>query len=151
MAEFIMKYWIEFVFSIVIAILGIAYKRILDMYKRDKATEKKTLTDGIKQEIAQELHEVTETLQEQITDNADKIDENSEMTNNIRRGVLSIQRREFERDCKRLLEEDHQITLEEFERISTDHEVYNDLGGNHNGDRLFGLVTKKVERHLNRE
>ena len=59
--------------------------------------------------------------------------------------MLSLQGRTFKNNCRRLLDLDHEITLEEYEEISKDHEAYNSLGGNHNGDELFLLVRKKVE------
>jgi hypothetical protein len=48
----------------------------------------------------------------------------------------------------RLLEEGHEITIEEFKDLDKDHDVYNALGGNHNGDHLYDLVKKKVENKL---
>ena len=63
----------------------------------------------------------------------------------LKAGLLSIQGRAFKNNCKRLLDPDHEISLEEYEEITKDHDAYNSLGGNHNGDELFILVRKKVE------
>lgn len=60
-------------------------------------------------------------------------------------GVLSMQGKEFRNNCRKLLAEDHVITLDEWEELDKDHMVYNGLGGNHKGDHLFSLVKKKVE------
>lgn len=60
-------------------------------------------------------------------------------------GVLSMQGKEFRNNCRRLLAEDHVITLDEWEELDKDHMAYNGLGGNHKGDHLFSLVKKKVE------
>lgn len=60
-------------------------------------------------------------------------------------GVLSIQGKEFRNNCRKLLAEDHVITLDEWEELDKDHMAYNGLGGNHKGDHLFSLVKKKVE------
>lgn len=60
-------------------------------------------------------------------------------------GILSIQGKEFRNNCRKLLAEDHIITLEEWEELDKDHMAYNGLGGNHKGDHLFSLVKKKVE------
>ena len=38
--------------------------------------------------------------------------------------------------------------IEEFERIQADHDVYNSLGGNHDGDSLFGLVEHKYKNKI---
>ena len=55
-----------------------------------------------------------------------------------------MQGKNFKSDCRRLLDENHEITLDEWEEIDADHEAYNGLGGNHRGDELFELVKKKV-------
>lgn len=60
-------------------------------------------------------------------------------------GVLSMQGKEFINNCRKLLAEDHIITLDEWEELDIDHTAYNGLGGNHEGDHLFSLVKKKVE------
>lgn len=66
----------------------------------------------------------------------------------LKAGLLSLQGKEFRADCRRLLEDGHEITLDEWEEIDADHEAYNGLGGNHKGDSLFELVRKKVEKTL---
>ena len=60
-------------------------------------------------------------------------------------GVLSMQGKEFRNNCRKLLAEDHVITLDEWEELDKDHMAYNGLGGNHKGDNLFSLVKKKIE------
>ena len=60
-------------------------------------------------------------------------------------GVLSMQGKEFINNCRKLLAEDHIITLDEWEELDIDHTAYNGLGGNHKGDHLFLFVKKKVE------
>lgn len=60
-------------------------------------------------------------------------------------GILSMQGKEFINNCRKLLAEDHIITLDEWEELDIDHTAYNGLGGNHKGDHLFSLVKKKVE------
>ena len=60
-------------------------------------------------------------------------------------GILSMQGKEFRANCRKLLAEDHVITLDEWEELDKDHMAYNGLGGNHKGDHLFSLVKKKVE------
>lgn len=66
----------------------------------------------------------------------------------IKAGMLSMQGKEFRANCRKLLAEDHEITLDEWEEIDADHEAYNSLGGNHRGDQLYSLVKKKAERFL---
>ena len=66
----------------------------------------------------------------------------------LKRGLLSVQGRQFKADCKKLLSEDHIISFDEYQQITEDHQAYHDLGGNHNGDALFDLVKKKAEKEL---
>lgn len=68
--------------------------------------------------------------------------------NSLKRGLLSVQGRQFKADCKRLLDPNHVITIEEFQQINEDHEAYHALGGNHNGDAIFELVKKKAEEKI---
>lgn len=63
--------------------------------------------------------------------------------NNLTRGLLTVQGKEFKEDCRILLDPDHEITIDEYEDIVEDHEAYNGLGGNHRGDSLFRSVMKK--------
>lgn len=65
-----------------------------------------------------------------------------------KKGILSVQGRSFKADCRKLLEPGHVISLNEFETITMDHNVYNSLGGNHEGDGLYDLVQTKYNNGL---
>ena len=82
-----------------------------------------------------------EVLQNQISNLSDEM-------RSLKKGLLSIQGKEFRANCRKLLEDGHEITLDEWEEIDADHEAYNGLGGNHKGDQLYGLVKKKAEKIL---
>lgn len=81
----------------------------------------------------------------QIYDRIKKDETNFDVLKN---GILSIQGSMFKEECRRLLEEGHEITLREWEDIDADHDVYKSLGGNHNGDYLYSLVSEKVKQTL---
>lgn len=140
MLEFILKYWIEFLFGLVIAGGGFIIKRTLKSYKQDRADEKKDFLKEIQKEIQAEF--VRSDKKETELQNEIKI---------LKNGLLSIQGRTFKSNCKKLLEEDHEISLEEYEEITKDHDAYNSLGGNHNGDQLYQLVRQKVENSWTKE
>ena len=134
MLEFILKYWIEVLFGGVIAVGAYIVKRTLKSFRMERQEEKKVFLEGIKAEIRAEFERSNKKeieLQEEI-----KI---------LKAGLLSIQGRTFKSNCRRLLDQNHEITLEEYEEITKDHDAYNSLGGNHNGDQLYSLVRKKVE------
>mgnify|MGYP003458818593 FL=1 len=82
-----------------------------------------------------------EVLQDQISNLSDEM-------RSLKKGLLSIQGKEFRANCRKLLEDGHEITLDEWEEIDADHEAYNGLGGNHKGDQLYSLVKKKAEKIL---
>ena len=134
MLEFILKYWIEVLFGAVIAIGGYMVKRTLKSYRQERIEEKNAFLESIKKEISAEF----ERSNGRETELAGEI-------KTLKAGLLSIQGRAFKNNCKRLLDPDHEISLEEYEEITKDHDAYNSLGGNHNGDELFILVRKKVE------
>lgn len=69
-----------------------------------------------------------------------------EEINIIKAGLLSLQGKQFRRKCRKLLKPEHTITLEEYEQLIEDHNVYNALDGNHKGDELFALVKDKVKK-----
>lgn len=75
----------------------------------------------------------------------------SVVLNSLKKGLLSVQGRQFKADCKKLLATEHIITIEEYQQITEDHQAYHALGGNHNGDALFELVKKKAEKEVNIE
>lgn len=66
----------------------------------------------------------------------------------IKDGMLSVEGRAFRNECRRLLDEGHVITLNEYEAILAEHVTYNNLGGNHEGDGLFSMVQVKYQNQL---
>lgn len=134
MVDFILRYWIEVLFGLVVAAGSFVVKRTLTSFKQERANEKKEFLEGIQKEIRAEFER----------SNKKEIELQNEIKT-LKSGLLSVQGRMFKSDCKKLLEEDHEITLEEYEEITRDHHAYNSLGGNHNGDQLYLLVRKKVE------
>lgn len=134
MLEFVLKYWIEFLFGGVIGIGSYMIKRTLKSFRQERADEKEAFLEGIKDEIRAEF----ERSNKKETELAEEIKV-------LKAGLLSIQGRTFKSNCRRLLDPDHDISLEEYEEITKDHDAYNSLGGNHNGDQLYQLVRKKVE------
>lgn len=159
MLDFIAKYWLEFLFGIIaLGLTGLA-RYFYGLYKK----EKQRLEDEAHEKIIVELknkisdeHKITadllqternlskqenDALKQEIYNLNDKIDV-------VSGGVLSIQGKQFKNDCRKLLNPDHEITLDEFEEIESDHETYNKMGGNHTGDKLFQMVEQKFRNSL---
>lgn len=133
MLEFFIKYWLDFLFSLVIAGLGFACKKIWNLYKSEKTYRE----EEQKKEMQEESKNGDQSLQDQI--------------DILKSGILSIQRKIFKQECRELLKEEKEISLEEFEGIQEDHNIYNSLGGNHEGDILYNMVCKKAQNNLANE
>jgi len=52
----------------------------------------------------------------------------------IKAGILALWKKVVLEQGKMLLKDDHIITTDEYLSFSQDHDVYNKLGGNHEGD-----------------
>lgn len=88
------------------------------------------------------LNDKIESLDTKLNGKIETLNEN---VNGIKLAILSIQGREFRSFCRRLLEENHIITTEEYEQCIQDHDAYNGIGGNHRGDLLFDAVEVKYK------
>ena len=72
----------------------------------------------------------------------------NERISNMRGDVLTIEGAYFRAECRKLLKREHIITQEEFNTITLEHDAYNNLGGNHEGDMLFEMVREKHRDQL---
>ena len=148
MLEFIVKYWLEFLFGGVIAVGGFFGKKISAAIKEAHKSRQKAAYEEFQHKIHAEFIESTEDVRQLAQENKIEIKEMKNMLGALTQGVLSMHGREFKNRCWELLEDNREITLDEYEDISADHDAYNALGGNHDGDRLFDLVKKKFEKSL---
>lgn len=151
MIEFIIRYWIQILFGLIVSGLGILFKTIYNTWKKgnelQKAEEKEALIESVKT-LLDDFREKDAQINKQIDDINKQVDDIKDKVNLVVSGVLSIQGEQFKSHCSSLLEPSHIITLEEFESIELEHQVYNSLGGNHIGDYLFSLVLEKYKNSL---
>lgn len=130
MLEWITRYWVEVVFSLALAGLAWGGKRLIKFYIDDV---KRTLED----------------LEKRIMTKVElRNDAQDAAMNEMRAGLLSMQGAYFKKKCHKLLDTEHQITVEELEDITGDHAAYKGLGGNHEGDMLFNLVLEKAKKDI---
>lgn len=141
MLDFIIKYWLQVLLGLVCTGLGFACKYFWKLYKSEKyhqkTKEQKEFYDGLKELIregTEESRKADEAIREEI-----KV---------IKDGVLSVQRRTFIAQCSELLKKDHEITLDEYKKIQEEHNIYHNLGGNHDGDHLYDLVEAKAKNDI---
>lgn len=166
----ILKYWVEFLLGAVVAGGTFFLKRYLKLEREDRERKQKEFYDNLTDSMRAEYKSAMSKLlsqDENIVKDMEKrcnkikdefraddaclqkqIDNVSIEMSAIRAGLLSIQGKEFRESCRRLLAENHTITLDEWEEIDSDHDAYNGLGGNHRGDALYSMVKKKAESTL---
>lgn len=169
--DFFVKYWTEFLFGIVAAGILAGGRYIWTLFKnrlRDSLEEQITsITDVIAKRMSEtdeKLEAKNTSLTQQIgalqadmkimqqeiqTDKNDenliekKIDTLEDNLNTLKDGILSLQRKEFKEECRRLLNQEEAITYEQYTILQREHTVYNSLGGNHEGDQLFKLASMR--------
>lgn len=169
--DFFVKYWTEFLFGIVAAGILAGGRYIWTLFKnrlRDSLEEQITsITDVIAKRMSEtdEKLEAKNTsltqqigalqadmkiMQQEIQTNKNdenliekKIDTLKDNLNTLKDGILSLQRKEFKEECRRLLNQEEAITYEQYTILQREHTVYNSLGGNHEGDQLFKLASMR--------
>lgn len=141
MSEFIAQYWLTFVFGAIIAVVSFFCKKFWKMYSAElnnnKAKEHEEILSTIRSDLETHYASLNASLQE-VKDETDK----------LKKGLLSVQGKEFKAYCRMLLQDDHDITLIEYELLEKDHDAYKSLGGNSEGDHLYDLAKKKAESAL---
>ena len=103
---------------------------------------------GMKEQMADCYANLLNVVKESEAKSQEEDKKIYEKIDHLTSGVLSIEGRAFKDDCRRLLEPGHVITLAEFEAIQAEHIVYNNLGGNHEGDGLYSMVVAKYQQAL---
>lgn len=157
--EFIAKYWLEVLFGLICSGVTFAIRHHLKLAKQDKERHEKDLIDAIQAKMDEQSKETKQQMAEcysNLISVVREYDEKSRLADEhmqeeidvIKDGMLSIEGRAFKNDCRRLLEETHIITLDEYEALVAEHMVYNSLGGNHEGDALFSMVEIKYKNSL---
>ena len=134
--DFIIKYWVEFAFGLIVTGGGYFVRRYLKMRENEQNEERAKFYD--KKDIFIKYDEIKKE-----SENGDL--ELQKQLDLLRKGILSLQKKEFFKECQALLEEDHELTLDEYQQCIEDHDAYNGLKGNHRGDSLFALVEEKAK------
>lgn len=96
----------------------------------------------------QKMTDSHEQIINQINKLSAELAQNNAYTEAVREGTLALWRKTYFADARLLLEPDHVITHEEYAKISKEHDTYNKLGGNHEGDEYFKSITIKYQAGL---
>lgn len=166
MGEFILKYWVEVLFGIVVAGGGFLLKHHFKLFKEsldhkmeerdDKLLEKmtkvltasnKTIQDSI-DKLRSDTKDDIDGVYAELVDLKDDIKDVRKDVESIRRGVLDVQGPQFKAKCKEILQDSHQITVDEWLALKKEYEIYTGMGGNSDGSELYKLVHEKYSKHL---
>lgn len=146
MLEWIAKYWMEFAFGLVIAGGGLFWKRFENLMKIEKTSQEQEFYNNLDKKIEEKIEDGYKKSREDDQVLQNEINDIVTIVKSLKKGMLSMQGRTFKDACRDALKEDHVLTLTEYENLDADHEAYNGLGGNHEGDALWALVQEKAKR-----
>ena len=132
--EFVAKYWLTFLFGLIAAGLGIVVKHYKALIKKEKEVQKQEEFNN----IIKDVKEYTDT----------SFKETQESHNRLYNAVLDVQSKQFQRDCYECIKSKREITLEEFDSLYRNYEIYKSLGGNGIGTMLFDKVEEKYNNQL---
>ena len=166
MGEFILKYWVEVLFGIAVTVGGFLLKHHFKLFKEsldhkmeerdDKLLEKmtkvltvsnKTIQDSI-DKLRSDTKDDIDGVYAELVDLKDDIKDVRKDVESIRRGVLDVQGPQFKAKCKEVLQDSHQITVDEWLALKKEYEIYTGMGGNSDGSELYNLVHEKYSKHL---
>ena len=157
--DFIVKYWVEVLFGLISGVIAFIVRHHFKLIVKDRKRHETDLLDSIDKKFEKQNDYMTNQIKEcysNLTNVVKNLEESSiEGDSRIHReidiikdGILSVEGRAFRNECRRLLEEGHVITLNEYEAILAEHVTYNNLGGNHEGDGLFSMVQVTYQNQL---
>ena len=150
MLDFIVTYWLEFLFGLIAAAVTFLIKKYYNLQKKVHSQQRDNFEEEIIEAINSSLKKEQEKTNKEIASAKEEILKVHKSTDILKTGLLNVQRKNFMEFCYLLLEPDHIITKEEYEDIEEDHEVYNALDGNHKGDELFRVVSEKYFNQFNK-
>ena len=125
MADFIAKYWLEVLFGIIVAILGIIQKKLQKELKAYKALVKKEQQEKLEQQIDLKLEPILEDIEE-IRKHVTERDMENDTKLNL---IVSSYRFRLIQLCKIYLKQGY-LTTEQYEQINEFYDLYFKLGGN---------------------
>ena len=152
MADFIIKYWLEVLFGIVVTVLGYFVRKFYKLWKNEKEAQANNILSQLKEELKTYNQAMLEQKEALLTAEDIKLQEAikavEESNTKLLNAVLEVQKKQFRMDCKQMLEANGYITFEQFENLCTEHSIYSSIGGNGMGDVLFELVSNKYSTQM---
>lgn len=147
MPEFILKYWVEVVFGLIVSGLSFACRRYWKLWRAEQQHQKTEEQEAFYDGILKKIDERFEETNNRITALDNKVEKNVQTSNAqqeiLKEGLLSVQGNNFKRQCKVLLEPTYKISETEWLQHQIDFEAYERLGGNDDGHDLHNAVAHK--------
>lgn len=147
MPEFILKYWVEVIFGLIVSGLSFACRRYWKLWRAEQQHQKTEEQEAFYDGILKKIDERFEETNNRITALDNKVEKNVQTSNAqqeiLKEGLLSVQGNNFKRQCKALLEPTHKISETEWLQHQIDFEAYERLGGNDDGHDLHNAVAHK--------
>lgn len=154
MTEFILKYWVEVMFGLIVSGLSFACRRYWKLWRAEqqhqKTEEQEAFYNGILEKIDERFEKMDERfealdnkVEQKINEVRKDVQASDAEQKILKEGLLSIQGNNFKRQCKALLESSHQISETEWLQHQIDFEAYERLGGNDDGHDLHNAVAHK--------
>lgn len=137
MADFIAKYWLEVLFGVIVAILGIIQKKLQKELKAYKALVKKEQQEKLEQQIDLKLEPILEDIEE-IRRHVTERDMENDTKLNL---IVSSYRFRLIQLCKIYLKQGY-LTTEQYEQINEFYDLYFKLGGNGQAKEFYEQVLK---------
>lgn len=137
MADFITKYWLEFLFGVIVAILGVIQRKLQKELKAYKALVKKEQQEKLEQQIDLKLEPILEDIEE-IRKHVTERDMESDTKLNL---IVSSYRFRLIQLCKIYLKQGY-LTTEQYEQINEFYDLYFKLGGNGQAKEFYEQVLK---------
>lgn len=137
MADFIAKYWLEFLFSIIVAVLGIIQRKLQKELKAYKILVRKEQQEKLEQQIDLKLEPILEDIEE-IRKHVTERDLENDTKINL---IVSSYRFRLIQLCKIYLKQGY-ITTEQYEQINEFYDLYFKLGGNGQAKEFYDQVLK---------
>lgn len=137
MADFIAKYWLEFLFSIIVAVLGIIQRKLQKELKAYKTLVRKEQQEKLEQQIDLKLEPILEDIEE-IRRHVTERDLENDTKINL---IVSSYRFRLIQLCKIYLKQGY-LTTEQYEQINEFYDLYFKLGGNGQAKEFYDQVLK---------
>ena len=134
MLDFIIKYWLEVLFGLIVAGLAFFARYYYKLWKESQAAQKEKMQEEIQKKIQDEYQK--------------KLDDMQTIIDRLSIVVLTVQGKQFKNDCREILNSGTNINYETFDNLHTEYEIYTSLGGNGLGEKLFELVEGRYSAQL---